>query len=575
MIDVWTDEDPWPNDTPELLLIGPPGTGKTYSVLHSYVWPALARDEAVLATSFTCAAAEELRKRTGKEFGKSPRFYKDDLSTMHSEAARRCTRFKFKLDNDKGEDEDESEDHEIGIVARIEAEVSRSGLDAWNRTRNLYPEDIGLPVEDRLRRVGLYGTRLDDAVVAVNRDLHGRYRDGVLVRPDFTSLLEQALLHGSERRLDLLVVDEVQDTCPLQWALIDRWARSAARVLFVGDPDQSIYAWAGADGQRLLSWIRAGRCTRRLAQSYRVPVAAHRFARTVIGQVYDREDAPYHPKVDKETRIPVQGTIREAYGEEAWFAVGAAQEAGESVFVLSRTCRGVAAAVGDLERLSIPHICERGRSLLGNPVKPSRTYRVAEAMRDVAHRQPLHPDGARALVAALHAAAMADVMPRGVKGELTEAVKGKRSRVDIDMLEDLGFPTDAVVKLWRGLAYNERHGLLQAAPEAEAARCFLASVVSAPDLLIVARWLVAYGDEVMPLASLVRVTTCHGSKGREAKVVLLDARQCMSRKMSPEEADEDRRVLYVASTRTERDLVVLRGAEDDWLSQHRLSVGLE
>lgn len=572
MIDIWTPADPWPDNGRELLIVGPPGTGKTRNVLDAYVWPALREGQTVLATSYTRAAAEELRKRTSAELGRPPGTYREELSTMHSEASRRCRALKFKLGQERDgapvPDEDESEVREVGIAARIDEESTRSGIAAWDRTRNLYPEDIGLPIEDRLRRVGLYGSQLDDAVVAVERDMHRRYRDGVLVYPDFTTLLEQALTRGDDRRLDLLVIDEAQDCTPLQWALIDRWARTSERVLLVGDPDQSIYAWAGADGQRLLTWIRAGRCTRRLAQSYRVPVAAHRLARQVIALVTDREDAPYHPKADRDTGIPVEGSVRETYGEDAWEAVAAAQDDGRAVFVLARTRGGCATAVSDLERVGIPYIGERGGSVLGLPTAPSRALSVALAMQEVAAGESVAPDGARRLVAGLSTKGL-ETMRRGAKGDLTEAVKSKRSRIPLDILADAGLPVDELAALWRVLSGQTFHP----DPAREAARCLIASVVSADDVTLVARWLSLYGERLVPVAGLVRVTTAHGSKGREAPLVLLDARSRIRGRQTQAEADEDRRVLYVAVTRTEQDLVVLRSyGSEDWLSMHGVGV---
>ena len=585
MIDIWTSEDPWPDGTRELLLIGPPGTGKTRNVLDAYVWPAMREGQTVLATSYTRAGADGLRKRTSKELGLPPATYREELSTLHSEAARRVRHLHFTMDTDRkgaepipeGKEEDESEYREVELCARIEEESTKAGLAAWDRTRNMYPEDIGLPIKDRLRRMGLYGGQLDDAVVAVEQDLHRRHRDGVLVSPDFTSLLEQALQRGEDRRLDLLVIDEAQDLCQLQWALIDKWSATSTRLLLVGDPDQSIYGWSGADGRRLLSWIRKGRCARRLAQSYRVPAAPWRFARTVIRQVVDREDAPYHPKVDRTTGAPVEGSVREAYGDEAWFAVGAAQEAGETAFVLSRTRAGCSAGAEALERLQIPYLAERGASVLGRagvPPKPSRTLAAVLALQEVAHGQDVHPEGARRLVEALSTKGLR-TMERGAKGNLTALTRDKRSRVSLDAMEEAGLPVAELTDLWRLLSSGAQGGsLLPRDPEREVARCFIASGgISAPDVVLVARWVVTYGDDLLRIANLVRVTTCHGSKGREATVVLVDARHRFRGQMSPEQIDEDRRVLYVAATRTERDLVVLRTHDgEDWIDMHGLKV---
>lgn len=371
---------------------------------------------------------------------------------------------------------------------------------------------------------------------------------------------------------DGVLVKNCQDLCPLQWALFDKWAATSERLLLVGDPDQSIYGWAGADGRRLLSWIRQGRCTRRLAQSYRVPAAPWRFARTVIRQVVDREDAPYHPKVDKESGAPIEGSVRAEYGDDAWFAVGAAQEAGETAFVLSRTNAGCGVGADELERLQIPYLAERGGSVLGRPGAPSRTLRVVMALQEVAEGHDVHPEGARRLVSALSTKGLG-TLAYGAKGNLTAVVQDKRSRVRLDDLDDAGLPRHELTDLWRLLSTGQSGGLLRLDPETEAARCFIASVVGAPDVVLVARWLTLYGEDLLRLANLVRVTTCHGSKGREAKVVLIDARHRFRGKMSPEQLDEDRRVLYVAGTRTERDLVLLRTRNgEDWLDMHGLNV---
>lgn len=555
MIDAWTEEDVWPGGTDELLIVGPPGTGKTTKVLRQYVWPAMRAGEVVLATSYTRAAAMELRERTAHELGATPETYAYELSTIHSEASRRCRGLGFKL---HGQDRLEAQDddvvpsggdpHLVEIASRINEESARTGLTAWDRTRNLYPDDIGRPIRDRLARVGLYGSELDAAVVTVTRDMHERYHDGVLVSPDFTQLLEEAIQRGAQRDLDLLCVDEVQDLSPLQWALVDVWARRAKRLLLVGDPDQSIYGYAGADGRRLLAWLREGRCARRLAQSHRVPRAPHRFARRVIRQVIDREDAPYLP-ADRD------GIVRHVHGDVAWYAVADAQDRGDEVFVLSRSRAGAAGAVDDLERLDIPHMAERGRKLLGSPGAPSVALDVADALADLAAGVALTPTGARRLVAALSTTGLP--MRHGAKAELVALVKDRRSRIPIDDMEEAGLPTDALVTAWR------RKDLTGA---------LLPRVVSASEVVHVGGWRERLGEKLIAVAAQVVVTTAHGSKGRQADVVVVDARACFRGHRTAAQIDEDRRVLYVAVTRTKRDLVLLRGERGrDWLDAHGIT----
>ena len=61
-------------------------------------------------------------------------------------------------------------------------------------------------------------------------------------------LLGQAATQGRERRAyDLVLVDEYQDTDPAQEALLHALAGDGRELIVVGDPDQSIYAFRGAD----------------------------------------------------------------------------------------------------------------------------------------------------------------------------------------------------------------------------------------------------------------------------------------------------------------------------------------
>lgn len=71
---------------------------------------------------------------------------------------------------------------------------------------------------------------------------------------DFTDMLEEyALENAPTPDLDVLIVDEAQDLCRIQWRIVERLAARADHVFIAGDDDQAIYEWAGADVEYFLS----------------------------------------------------------------------------------------------------------------------------------------------------------------------------------------------------------------------------------------------------------------------------------------------------------------------------------
>jgi ATP-dependent helicase/nuclease subunit A len=71
-------------------------------------------------------------------------------------------------------------------------------------------------------------------------------------------------------RLDLLLVDEFQDTTPIQLAILLRLAALARRTVWVGDPKQAIYSFQGSDPELMAAALRHTRTTGQvLERSYR------------------------------------------------------------------------------------------------------------------------------------------------------------------------------------------------------------------------------------------------------------------------------------------------------------------
>lgn len=127
---------------------------------------------------------------------------------------------------------------------------------------------------------------------------------------DFTDLIENAILEVpvAPRNPNILVVDEAQDTNPLQLKLLRSWASVMEEHIFVGDDDQTIYEFAGCTAEAFLNPPIADRYKKILKQSYRVPERVHMLAQNIIKRVTVREPKEYFPRRDSNGNY-VEGSI--------------------------------------------------------------------------------------------------------------------------------------------------------------------------------------------------------------------------------------------------------------------------
>ena len=116
---------------------------------------------------------------------------------------------------------------------------------------------------------------------------------------DFTDLID-----FGRRELDCapgmpkaLFVDEAQDLNPMQLELIEKWAVNTEWTIMVGDPDQSIYSFAGADPY---SFVNAPSDQKfhpaSLKRSWRLPRAVHAWSVDWIRQIKNRDDVVFEPR---------------------------------------------------------------------------------------------------------------------------------------------------------------------------------------------------------------------------------------------------------------------------------------
>ena len=140
------------------------------------------------------------------------------------------------------------------------------------------------------------------------------YRDALhsAGRLDFDEQIYQAielLLADPDLRAEVraeartLLVDEFQDLTPAHLLLIRLVAGPAADVFGVGDDDQVIYGYAGADPGFLIDYRRyfPGAATYDLQVNYRCPPAIVDAARTLLGHNRRRIDKTIHPGATAES----------------------------------------------------------------------------------------------------------------------------------------------------------------------------------------------------------------------------------------------------------------------------------
>lgn len=166
---------------------------------------------------------------------------------------------------------------------------------------------------------------------------------------DFSDVIERAYLLVDAAPGDprIIFVDEAQDHDRSELRLVRKWARRADRLIVIGDPDQCIYEWRGADPAEFWGDDIPDDHRRTLSQSYRVPRAVHAAAVGMIGRIADRRPVEYLPR-DADGEVSSAWSITGVVSEYAVRDAAEHVKAGRTVMFLA-TCQymlaGLAAAL--------------------------------------------------------------------------------------------------------------------------------------------------------------------------------------------------------------------------------------
>ncbi|MCZ6515482.1 MAG: UvrD-helicase domain-containing protein [Acidobacteria bacterium] len=266
-----------------LLILAGAGSGKTRVITFriAYLIEQLqVAPENILAVTFTNKAADQMKDRVAKLLGRdnpAPSHGSPHLSTFHSFCVRVLRRDISRLGISRNFTiyDDDAQQATVKICTRelgLEDQFSspRAALSRISAAKNrgltaeaLYAGATN-PIAERLASLfELYNRKLRQAQALDFDDLLLKAVELFESAPDVRDTYNQ--------RFRYLLVDEFQDTNRLQYDLIRHLTRQHRNLCVVGDEDQSIYRWRGADIQNILNFEQDFPQARliRLEQNYR------------------------------------------------------------------------------------------------------------------------------------------------------------------------------------------------------------------------------------------------------------------------------------------------------------------
>ena len=507
-----------------LCILAGAGSGKTRALTRRIAWrvqTGSADPRHVLALTFTRRAAGELGARLA-QLG-----VRDQVAagTFHSLAYAQLRRRWA----ERGERPPALLDRKVRLIVPLLPRRSASGPGArwvqpgdvaseieWAKARMVAPADYEIEAAAAGRRPPLPAP----AIAGIYRRYEDEKRRRALV--DFDDLLlacadaiesDPEFAATQRWRFRHLFVDEFQDVNPAQFRLLEAWRSGRADLCVVGDPNQAIYAWNGADPTILTGFPTRyrGASVVHLDDNYRSTPQVLAVANVVVGGRHRlRAHEPDGPlptvtsfPTDREEAVGVARAVRRHHGAGRPWSDHA---------VLTRTHAQLVLFEEALRAARIPFRVRGSARFLSQP-------EVRDALGQLKRLPPATP--------------LADALP-----DLLDMAH------EAQAVANDGEPAERVANL-ESLARLAREHL--AAEPGAAVAGFLS-------------WLVAAlrGDEPDTGADAVELATLHAAKGLEWPVVFVAGLEQglipIGHAETPEARAEERRLLYVGLTRARREL---------------------
>jgi DNA helicase-2/ATP-dependent DNA helicase PcrA len=594
---------------PALILAGA-GSGKTRVITErvSFLVSETGADPRdILAVTFTNKAADEMRRRIEDRLG--PKAKSAWIMTFHA----LCVRILRRHPEDAGLSRDfviYDQDECLALVRRLLASAGLSD-------RTYAPRRVLSILSMRKNGRSYSEAEVRDYRVEVLNELLDRYNAGLRAAKavDFDDLLALAarLLEESdvlERDPKLafryILVDEYQDVNRLQYRTVRALASAHGNITVVGDEDQSIYSWRGADIRNILEFERdfPGAAILRLEENYRSTQAIldaasglvlkneNRIGKTLRAMRTGGRKVETLVARDEYEEAQKIATDIERNGEglriACLYRMNAQSRALEEAFASARIRHQLVGAVGFYARREVRDIVSYLRLLL-NADDDSAFRRVVNV--------PPRGVGEQTLGAITHAAQRRGVsLWLGLKDVLSSHSLPSRTQTAllrfvalIDALGDLrqslgpGALVDAVVEKtgYEALIDEEpsplREDRLQNLKELRtAASDFEEREGLGLREFLDRTFLLADADSIRDDAPVL-LMTLHAAKGLEFDTVFLVGMEeglfpHLRAAQDPGQMEEERRLCYVGMTRARDRLVLTRARERSLFGDRRVTV---
>ena len=266
-----------------VLILAGAGSGKTRVITHriAYLIEKGVSPDSILAVTFTNKASKEMAERVEKLIGHSS-LARPTIATFHSLCVRILRRdIEALRTNGQGLTRTFAIYDESDQQAIVKSALKRLGFDdkqlkprvalgriSWAKNHMIDPQEYFLastnPLEERIAHI----FEIYRAELSKNNAMDF---DDLLLETVRLLKVSTETRERYNRRYRYLLIDEYQDTNRPQYELMKLLGGAHGNVCVVGDEDQSIYSWRGADIKNILDFEKDFDSTRiiRLEQNYR------------------------------------------------------------------------------------------------------------------------------------------------------------------------------------------------------------------------------------------------------------------------------------------------------------------